>query len=114
MMRVALVGLWQAGVQVDAVIHDAFLIEARADRITDTVTVAQQVMAEASRRVLRGVLTLRSDAQVDPAGGPVPAEYRGRHLGLGARAPRPPGGPPWCVTRKPEGSRWCVTMVAHT
>jgi hypothetical protein len=68
MMRVALVGLWQAGVQVDAVIHDAFLIEAAADRITDAVATTQRVMAEASRRVLRGALTLRSDAQVIPPG----------------------------------------------
>jgi DNA polymerase-1 len=68
MMRVALVGLWQAGVQVDAVIHDAFLIEAAADRIQNVVATAQGVMAEASRRVLRGALTLRSDAQVIPPG----------------------------------------------
>ena len=65
MMRVALVELWQAGVQVDAVIHDAF-IEAAADRIATTVATTQEVMAEASRRVLRGALTLRSDAQVIP------------------------------------------------
>ena len=49
-------------------IHDAFLIEAAADRITDAVATTQRVMAEASRRVLRGVLTLRSDAQVIPPG----------------------------------------------
>jgi DNA polymerase-1 len=68
MMRVALVGLWAAGVQVDAVIHDAFLVEAAADRIADTIATTQQVMADASRRVLRGALTLRSDAQVIPPG----------------------------------------------
>jgi DNA polymerase-1 len=68
MMRVALVGLWQAGVQVDAVIHDAFLIEAAADRIRETIVTAERVMAEASRRVLHGVLTLRSDVQVIPPG----------------------------------------------
>ncbi len=114
MMRVALVGLWQAGVQVDAVIHDAFLIEAAADRIADAVATTQQVMAEASRRVLRGALTLRSDAQVIPPGDRFRPSTGGDTWAwvlaqLGRR-----DGRRWCGTRKRERGRWCSTLVGHT
>jgi DNA polymerase-1 len=69
MMRYALVHLVRAGIQVDAVIHDAFLIEADAGGIDRAVTETQVIMAGASRKVLREVLTLRTSVAIVPPGG---------------------------------------------
>jgi len=46
-----------------APVHDALLIEARADRIDSDVALLQDVMVRASRIVLGGNLALRSSAE---------------------------------------------------
>jgi hypothetical protein len=62
MMRLAAIRLTEGGIRVCAPIHDAFLIEASADRIGDAVAEAQAVMAWASATVLDG-FPLRTDAK---------------------------------------------------
>jgi DNA polymerase I-like protein with 3'-5' exonuclease and polymerase domains len=62
-MRLALVMLVEADVQVDAVIHDAFLVEAETE-IEATVATTRRLMADASEIVLKGALRLRTDATV--------------------------------------------------
>ena len=68
MLRVALIYLVRAGIQVDAVVHDAVLIECDTDALATVLPRTQAIMAEASRRTLRGRLTLRTDAVVIPPG----------------------------------------------
>jgi hypothetical protein len=51
-MRLAAVAGVRRGVQIDAVIHDAFLIESDADELEDAVTAMQAAMAFASNKVL--------------------------------------------------------------
>jgi hypothetical protein len=63
MMRIAACLMTEAGTEVCAPVHDAFLIEATAADITEVVQAAQVHMAAASRAVLAG-LELRSDARV--------------------------------------------------
>jgi hypothetical protein len=63
MMRLAAVRLTDADIRVCAPIHDAFLIEAPADRIEEAVAEARAAMAWASEIVLEG-FTLRTDAKV--------------------------------------------------
>ena len=60
MMRLAAIAGVRSGVQVDAVIHDAFLIEADADQLEDAVAAMQAAMAFASSKVLWG-LELKTD-----------------------------------------------------
>jgi DNA polymerase-1 len=55
MMRIAACLGVRAGVQIDTVLHDAFLIEAGASDIHDAVATMRGCMAEASRIVLDGV-----------------------------------------------------------
>jgi DNA polymerase family A len=54
MLRLACCLSTEAGVQVDAPVHDALLIEDRTEDIDGTVDVTRKAMAEASRAVLRG------------------------------------------------------------
>ena len=63
MMRLAAIAGLRSGVQIDAVIHDAFLVEADRDQIEDTIATMQAAMAMASNKVLRG-LELRTDVQL--------------------------------------------------
>ena len=60
MMRLAAIAGVRRGVQIDAVLHDAFLIESDADRLEDAVTSMQAAMAFASNKVLGG-LELKTD-----------------------------------------------------
>jgi hypothetical protein len=55
MLRLACCLASEHGVQVDAPVHDALLIEADADAIDDAVATTRAAMAEASRVVLAGV-----------------------------------------------------------
>jgi DNA polymerase I-like protein with 3'-5' exonuclease and polymerase domains len=54
MMRIAAILLHQAGIQVCAPIHDAFLVEGPADEIQDVVETARSCMRRASEIVLDG------------------------------------------------------------
>jgi hypothetical protein len=60
MMRLAAIAGVRRGVQIDAVIHDAFLVESDADELEDAVTAMQAAMAFASNKVLGG-LELKTD-----------------------------------------------------
>jgi hypothetical protein len=62
MMRLALIQLIRAGVQVAACIHDAFLIEAPEVEIDRVAALTRQIMGAASVKTLRGVLEIRTDA----------------------------------------------------
>jgi DNA polymerase I-like protein with 3'-5' exonuclease and polymerase domains len=68
MMRRALVLLVRHGVQVDAVVHDAFLVECEAADIDATATQVSTLMAQASRETLREVLTLKTGIEILPPG----------------------------------------------
>jgi DNA polymerase-1 len=63
MMRLAACYLTEAQIRVACSVHDAFLIEAPATDIDETVRTAQRLMARASVDVLK-VMELRSDAKV--------------------------------------------------
>ena len=62
MMRIACFLAVEAGVQVCATVHDAFVIEAAACEIEEAERIMQNCMAEASHLVLDG-FCLRSDAK---------------------------------------------------
>jgi hypothetical protein len=63
LLRLAVCLLVEAGVQVDAMIHDALVVEAPAEEI-DTVTArTQEIMCEAGRQLLNG-FELKTDALV--------------------------------------------------
>ncbi len=72
MLRIAIILCIQEGIQVDAPVHDAILIEAEADKIDDAVVRAKACMERASTIVLKG-FPLRTDVEVirwpDNAGG---------------------------------------------
>ena len=55
MMHIAACLAARVGVQIDSVLHDAFLIEADARDIDDAITTMQSAMGRASRAVLDGV-----------------------------------------------------------
>ena len=61
-MRIACFLAVEAGVQVCATVHDAFVIEAAACEIEEAERIMQNCMAEASHLVLDG-FCLRSDAK---------------------------------------------------
>jgi hypothetical protein len=63
MLRLACCYATEAGIDVCAPVHDAMLIQAPADRITEAVSAAQAAMARASADVLDG-FELRSDVKV--------------------------------------------------
>jgi hypothetical protein len=63
MMRLAAIGAVRSGIQVDAVIHDAFLVEGDVDQIEDTADAMSKTMARASALVLGGH-ELRTDAKI--------------------------------------------------
>ncbi len=63
MMRIATILATQAGVQICAPVHDAFLIEAHEDDINASIWAMQDAMTCASKQVL-GELELRSDVKV--------------------------------------------------
>jgi DNA polymerase family A len=63
LMRVITVALVDAGVQVDAIVHDGFLCEGPAARIEDLCATIDGVMRGASRAVLGG-FEIRNDLKV--------------------------------------------------
>lgn len=63
MLRIALILCVEAGIKVIAPVHDALLIEAPIDQLSDTTARAQQLMQEASEIVLPG-FPLRTDADI--------------------------------------------------
>ncbi|WP_207063601.1 DNA polymerase [Motiliproteus sp. SC1-56] len=62
MLRIATILCVEAGIKVIAPVHDALVVEARLDRLSDTVRLTQQLMKEASCDVLPG-FPLRTDAE---------------------------------------------------
>jgi DNA polymerase I len=62
MMRIACMLAVEAGIEVCATVHDAFVIEAAIDEIAEAEALMQACMAEASRLVLNG-FELRSDTK---------------------------------------------------
>lgn len=63
MLRLACCLTTEAGLAVCAPVHDALLIEARVEEISDAVARTQEAMAEASAIVLNG-FRLRSEAKI--------------------------------------------------
>lgn len=63
MLRLACIYATRRGVSVCCPVHDAILIEARADEIADAVQTARAAMADASAGVLGG-FKLRTDADI--------------------------------------------------
>jgi DNA polymerase-1 len=63
MLRIALIALTEAGINVCAPVHDAVLIEDTMDRIAATVERAQDIMRRASEVVLGG-FPIRTEAKV--------------------------------------------------
>ncbi|HJN12818.1 MAG TPA: DNA polymerase, partial [Pirellulaceae bacterium] len=63
MLRLACCLATERGIRVCAPIHDALLVEGKADEIDDVVDQTQKAMAEASRIILDG-FELRSDSSV--------------------------------------------------
>jgi DNA polymerase I len=63
MMRIAAIAATEAGIQVCAPVHDAFLIAAPLDRLDADVAKMRDVMSKAGRAVTGG-LDIRTDAEV--------------------------------------------------
>ena len=63
MMRLSAIFATEAGLTVCCPVHDAFLIEANTEDITEAVALMQQLMRKASEATLPG-FPLRSDANV--------------------------------------------------
>jgi len=78
MLRIAVIGLVEAGIQVCAPIHDAVLIEADIEEIDAVVERAREIMGRASRAILNG-FEVRTEANIirypdrfeDGRGGPI-------------------------------------------
>lgn len=78
MLRIAVIGLVEAGIQVCAPIHDAVLIEADTEEIDSVVERAREIMGRASRAILNG-FEVRTEANIvrypdrfeDERGGPI-------------------------------------------
>jgi DNA polymerase I len=63
MMRIAAIAATEAGIQVCAPVHDAFLIAAPLDRLDEDIARMREVMSRAGRAVT-GALDIRTDAEV--------------------------------------------------
>ena len=63
MLRLACIHLTEVGIRVCAPVHDAVLIEAPLDEIDDTIELARNLMAQASREVLDG-FELNTDVEI--------------------------------------------------
>lgn len=63
MLRLACIHLTEAGIRVCAPVHDAVLIEAPLGEIDDTIELARELMAQASREVLDG-FELNTDVEI--------------------------------------------------
>ncbi len=63
MLRLACIHLTEAGIRVCAPVHDAVLVEAPLDEIDDTIELARNLMAQASREVLDG-FELNTDVEI--------------------------------------------------
>ena len=63
MMRIAMIQMVKEGIEVCAPVHDAFLIEAPLENLEKSVHKAQEIMAQASRIVLK-VMKLKTDAEL--------------------------------------------------
>ncbi len=63
MLRIAAIAGTEAGIQVCAPVHDAFLIAARLDRLDDDIAAMREIMRKAGRAVTGG-LDIRTDAEV--------------------------------------------------
>ncbi len=62
-MRIAAIGGTEAGIEVCAPVHDAFLIAAPLSRLDEDVVAMQEIMSKAGRYVTGG-LNIRTDADV--------------------------------------------------
>jgi DNA polymerase I len=63
MMRIAAIAATEAGIQVCAPVHDAFLIAAPLDRLEADITAMRDMMTKAGRAVTGG-LDIRTDAEI--------------------------------------------------
>jgi DNA polymerase I len=62
-MRIAAIAATEAGIEVCAPVHDAFLIAAPLDRLDADVAKMRDIMSKAGRAVTGG-LDIRTDAEV--------------------------------------------------
>jgi len=63
MMRIAAIAATEAGIEVCAPVHDAFLISAPCDRLNDEVATMQELMSAAGQVVTNGI-SIRTDAEI--------------------------------------------------
>jgi DNA polymerase I len=63
MLRIAAIAATEAGIQVCAPVHDAFLIAAALERLEDDVGAMRDIMSKAGRAVTGG-LDIRTDAEI--------------------------------------------------
>ena len=63
MMRIAAIAATEAGIQVCAPVHDAFVIEAPIDRLEQDVASMQEMMSAAGRAVTGGI-NIRTEAEI--------------------------------------------------
>ena len=63
MLRIAAIAATEAGIQVCAPVHDAFLIAAPLERLEDDIAAMRDIMTKAGRAVTGG-LDIRTDAEV--------------------------------------------------
>ena len=62
-MRIAAIAAIEAGIQVCAPVHDAFVIEAPIDRLDQDVALMQEMMSAAGRAVTGGI-NIRTEAEI--------------------------------------------------
>jgi DNA polymerase I len=63
MMRIAAIAGTEAGIEVCAPVHDAFLIAAPLEQLDSRLALMREMMSEAGRHVTGG-LSIRTDAEV--------------------------------------------------
>jgi DNA polymerase I len=63
MMRIAAIAATEAGIQICAPVHDAFLIAAPLERLNADIVAMRDIMAKAGRAVTGG-LDIRTDAEI--------------------------------------------------
>lgn len=62
-LRIAAILLEEAGIEVLAPVHDAFLIESSTEEIVEMAATCQRIMEDASRIVLAGRGTIKTDVE---------------------------------------------------
>jgi DNA polymerase-1 len=65
MTRIAACAVIDAGIQIDAIVHDALLIEGKIEDMPDIIALVQNIMSDVSQEML-DVIRVRTEATVYP------------------------------------------------